>query len=227
MINLFWINDVTFPENTRVPIYVGFSFLSEEVGEKNEFKYNIDQYLSEGNILLGEEHFIVRKNDRIEFLADAGDDKEIKQNETVTVSATDISETATYNWYDASGNLIYTGKDLSISPQITEKYKLEVIADADGFKDYDEIIVEVKDRYIDNLSPNPASNNVVVEYKTDNTNSDYIMLLNTTATTNRNYIIDVNQTQAIFNVSNFQQGSYSVISFCDGVAVDMKTLIVQ
>ena len=150
--------------------------------------------------MLGEEHFIVRKNDRIEFLADAGDDKEIKQNETVTVSATDISETATYNWYDASGNLIYTGKDLSISPQITEKYKLEVIAAADGFKAYDEVIIEVKDCYIDNISPNPASNDVVVNYKTENTTSAYIMVLNATATANNNYIIDVNQTQTVLSI---------------------------
>lgn len=128
---------------------------------------------------------------------------------------------------EGDGNLIYTGKDLAVSPQITEKYKLEVIADADGFKDYDEIIVEVKDQYIDNISPNPASSNVVVNYKIDNTTSAYIMVLNATATTNSNYIVDVNQTQTTFNVSNFQQGSYSVILVCDGVAVDMKTLIVQ
>ena len=223
----FEINNVTFPPNTRVPIYVGFSFLSEKVGDKNEFKYHVNQYLSEGNSLLGGEHFIVKKHDRADFSADAGDDKEIKKDETITVSATDIVENATYNWYDAVGNLIYTGKDLAISPQITEKYKLEVIANADGFKDYDEVIIEVKDCYIDNISPNPASNNVIVEYKTENITSAYIMVLNSTATTNNNYIIDVDKPQTTLNVTNFQQGTYSVILVCDGVAVDMKTLIVQ
>ena len=223
----FEINNVTFPPNIRVPIYVGFNFLSEKVGDKNEFKYDVNQYLSENNSLLGGEHFIVRKHDRDKFSADAGDDQKIKKDETVTVSATDIIENATYNWYDEAGNLIYTGKDLSISPQITEKYKLEVIANADGFKDYDEVIVEVKDCYIDNISPNPASSNVTVEYKTENTTSAYIMVLNSTATINNNYIVGVNQTQTTFNVTNFQQGTYSVILVCDGVAVDMKTLIVQ
>ena len=70
-------------------------------------------------------------------------------------------------------------------------------------------------------------NNVVVDYKTENTTSAYLMVLNATATTNNNYIINVNQTQANFNVTNYQQGTYSVILVCDGVAVDMKTLIVQ
>ena len=228
----FWIENVTFPANTRIPIYVGFSFLTDEVGEKTEFKYQIEQYLIPNDVtmpqaLLGEEHFIVKQPNRSDFDADAGSDQSIKKNELVTVSATDINETATYNWYDEAGNLVYSGKDLAITPQMTEKYKLEVIAGADGFKDYDEVIVEVKDCYINSISPNPANNNVVVDYKTENTTSAYIMVLNATATTNNNYIINVSQTQANFNVTNYQQGTYSVILVCDGIAVDMKTLIVQ
>lgn len=223
----FWIDNVRFPKLTRVPVYVGFSFLSKKVGDKNEFNYQINQYLSEDNSLLGEEHFVVRKHKRNDFDADAGDNKKIKKNDNITVSATDIAETATYNWYNEAGDLIYTGKDLAVSPQITKKYKLEVIASADGFKDYDEVVVEVKDCYINSVSPNPASSNVMVDYKTENTTSAYVMVLNATATTNNNYIIDVNQTQTTFNVANFQQGTYSVILVCDGVAVDMKTLIVQ
>lgn len=223
----FQITAAPFSSKTRVPIYVGFSFLTDEIGEKKEFNYQVIQYLAADNSLLGSEHFIIVRPNRDGFDADAGNDKSIKKNETVTVSATDISETATYNWYDETGNLVYTGKDLSVSPLMTEKYKLEVIAGVDGFKDYDEVIVEVKDCYINTISPNPASNNVVVDYKTENITSGYIMVLNATATTNNNYIINVNQTQASFNVANYQQGTYSVILVCDGVAVDMKTLIVQ
>ncbi len=47
--------------------------------------------------------------------------------------------------YDQSGNLIYSGKDFTVSPEITEKYKLEVIAELDGVKDYDEVEVKVKE----------------------------------------------------------------------------------
>jgi len=223
----FQLTNVLFPSETRVPIYLGFSFLTDEMGEKQEFKYHVNQYMASDGALLGGEHFIIVKPDRNDFDADAGSDKIIKKDEIVTVSATDISESATYNWYDMDGNLIFTGEDFSVSPQMTETYKLEVIANADGFKDYDEVIVEVKDCYIDNVSPNPASNDVIVDYKIENTTSGYIMVLNATATTNNNYMIDVNQTQTTFNVANFQQGTYSVILVCDGVAVDMRTLIVQ
>lgn len=221
------VNDLTFPANTRVPVYVGFSFLTQKPTEKNEFRYNVNQYLSKDSSLLGGEHFIVRKHKRNQFFADAGNDKEIKKNDNITINASDISESAVYNWYDPDGNLIYTGKNLSVSPQITKKYKLEVIANADGFKDYDEVIVKVKQFMINNISPNPASNQVVVDYKADEANSAYLMVMDYTATTSYNYILDVNQTQTSFNVSNFQQGVYSVILVCDGVAVDMKSLVVQ
>jgi hypothetical protein len=90
-----------------------------------------------------------------------------------------------------------------------------------------EVIVNVKRFNIDNISPNPATNLVTVNYKADEASSAYLMVLNSTATTSNNYILDVNQTPTTFNVSNFQQGVYSVILVCDGVAVDMKSLIVQ
>ena len=221
------VSNLTFPPNTRVPVYVGFSFLSQKVTDKNEYRYNVNQYLSKDSSLLGGEHFIVRKQKRNQFNANAGPNKEILKNENATLHATDISESAIYNWYDPEGNLIYTGKDLSVSPQITKKYKLEIIADADGFKDYDEVIVDVKRFTINSISPNPATNQVMVDYKADEASSAYLMVLNYTATTSSNYILDVNQTQTTFNVSNFQLGVYSVILVCDGVAVDMKSLIVQ
>ncbi|OFY97932.1 MAG: hypothetical protein A3K10_07105 [Bacteroidetes bacterium RIFCSPLOWO2_12_FULL_31_6] len=221
------IENLTFPPNTRVPVYVGFSFLTQKVTDKNEYRYNVNQYLSKDSSLLGGEHFIVRKQNRNQFNANAGPNKEIVKNENAILYAADISESAIYNWYDPEGNLIYTGKDLSISPQITKKYKLEIIADADGFKDYDEVIVEVKQFMINNVSPNPASNQVVVDYKADEASSAYLMVMDYTATTSYNYILDVNQTQTTFNVSNFQTGVYSIILICNGVAVDMKSLVVQ
>lgn len=221
------VTNITFPPNTRVPVYVGFSFLTQKVTDKNEYRYNVNQYLSKDNSLLGGEHFIVRKQKRNQFNADAGPNKEILKNENATIHATDISESAIYNWYDPEGNLIYTGKDLSVSPQITKKYKLEIIANADGFKDYDEVVVDVKRFTINSISPNPATNQVIVDYKADEASSAYLMVMDFTASTSYNYILDVNQTQTIFNVSNFQPGVYSVILVCDGVAVDMKPLIVQ
>jgi hypothetical protein len=223
------LEDIYFQSETRIPVYIGFSFLTDELSEKNVFKYHIRQFLSNADsiVKVGEEHYEIRRYDRDIFSADAGDDQEIIENENTDLHAKDISEPATYNWYNSEDSLIYSGKDFTVSPEVTEKYKLEVIANSDGTKDYDEVIVKVKDCYISAMSPNPATNMVTVDYKVKNITSAYIMVLNTTATSSNNYIINVNQNKINFNVSSYTTGSYSVILVCDGKAVDMKTLIVQ
>ena len=48
-----------------------------------------------------------------------GSDEEIDKNETITINAGQINEDAVYNWYDQEGNLIYTGTDLTVSPDVT------------------------------------------------------------------------------------------------------------
>ena len=227
--NKIKIENIEFPSETRVPIYIGFSFLSDELSDKNVFKYHLRQFLSNQDAItkVGEEHFEIRRTDRDAFSADAGDDQEVIENENTDLHAKDISEPAIYNWYDSKDSLIYSGKDFTVSSEITEKFKLEVIASSDGTKDYDEVIIKVKDCYISSMSPNPATNLVTIDYKVKNVTSAYLMVLNTTATSSNNYIININQNQINFNVSSYPTGSYSVILVCDGKAVDMKTLIVQ
>ena len=73
-----------------------------------------------------------------------------------------LFRSAIYNWYDASGVLIFTGKDLSVSTDVAQKYKLEVIATADGFKDYTEVEVNLKPSTLGIINPNPVNNNVVI-----------------------------------------------------------------
>jgi acyl-CoA-binding protein len=131
------IKGIHLSPHIRGTIKLSFNFLSEKLSEKTIFKYYAVQKQSSNGAVIGGELFQVQHKQRTKFIADAGIDKEISVQENITISATDISEAAIYNWYDTNGNLIFTGKNLSISPEITKKYKLEVIATADGFKDYD------------------------------------------------------------------------------------------
>ncbi|MEA3443312.1 MAG: S8 family serine peptidase [Bacteroidota bacterium] len=226
-------NELNFTANTRIPIYVGFSFLTDELTDKNEFEYHVVQKHSVPHPVLGEHwtggvHFKVTKYERDPFDADAGGDKEIDIGDSVTISATQIAEAAEYNWYNPSGNLIYTGQDLTVSPDITIKYKLEVIADTDGFKDYDEVEVNVNRYKINSLSPNPTSSNVTVTYDAEGAASAYLILIgaNVFGSVN-NYIIDCTQTQTIISVANYQPGIYTVALVCDGQIVYAKALAIQ
>lgn len=221
-----YLNHVSFPSDKRVPIYIGFSFLVRELSEVNKFDYHIRQYLSSDSSLLGGVHYTVQRHERTPFMANAGSDKQIKLGESVNINANLINESAIYNWYDLNGTLIYHGTGFSVSPNITKKYRLEVVANSDGFKDYDEMEVQVKQYWIENISPNPASNQVCINYSTVQANSAYIMIMNQTATVSNNYIIDVNQSSININLSTYQTGIYTAILVCDGIAVDAKSLIV-
>lgn len=163
------------------------------------------------------------------FISNAGNDKEINENETVTLSAEQINEAAIYNWYDADGNLIYQGKDLTVSTDVTKKYKLEIVAEKDGFKDYDEIQVKLKPSIIESISPNPSSNEIQVKFKLNGVNSAYLIIIGQYGanSTSNNYVLNTTSTQTTIDFSNYTNGFYTVALVCNGQIVDTKTLIKQ
>lgn len=207
--------------------YVSFNFLTKELTAKRDYTYHVSQTDDQTNQILGGETFEVHKYQRDPFNADAGSDEEIEKNETVTITAGTINESATYNWYDPSGNLIHTGTDLTVTPQMTQTYKLEVITDIDGFKDYDEVQVTVNPYRLESLVPNPVSAQVTVNYLADGASSGYIMVVNTNTGNSDNYILDVQQTQVSIDVSPYTPGLYNIILVCDGEVQNSKTLIKQ
>jgi subtilisin family serine protease len=223
------LDNIIFNANEMGLLTLDFNFLTEELTDKDEFTYHIIQKDLNTGEVIGGETFVIRKNYRDIFVADAGDDKEIDKNETITLSAEQINEAALYNWYDTEGNLIYQGKDLTVSTDVTKKYKLEIVAEADGYKDYDEIEIKLKPSIIETISPNPASNQVQVNYKLNAVNSAYLMVIGQYATngTSNNYVLDLSSNQSIINLSNYSNGYYTFALVCDGEIVDAKNVLKQ
>jgi serine protease len=190
--NLVQLNNTIFNPNEKAALELKFNFLTEELTDKTEYLYHVVQKNATSNEIEGGCTFVIQKNNRPVFLADAGTDKAKDKNEPIAISASQISEPAIYNWYDSLGNLIYTGKDLTITTDIATKYKLEVIATADGFKDYSEINVSIKPSTISAISPNPTSSTISVDYKINETGTAYLMILGNYGTTyaSNNYILD-------------------------------------
>ena len=170
------LGQLAFSTNERDLLHVGFNFLTREVSDKNEFGFNVIQRNHVDNAILGGEAYTIYKTQRKQFIANAGSDKEIELLNNTTLSAYQIAEQATYNWHDEDGNLVYTGKDFTVSPELSTKYKLEVIASADGFKDYDEVEVKVKEFSINSISPNPSNSIINIDYKAINASSAYMMI---------------------------------------------------
>ncbi len=226
--NSAWLKNLSFESHERSTIHVSFNFLTEEVTEHSEFDYFVVQRQTDGSIIGGENYHIIKTNpERDNFLASGGSDKNISKTDSIELVASSIGEPAIYNWYNSEGDLIYTGMSIMVSPEITEKYKLEVIAIEDGYKDYDEVTVNVKQHEIKSISPNPASNTATLVYRIENAVSAYLQLTTPYGTTSNNYILDLNQNQIVLDLSSYPIGNYSVILVVDGVLVDTKSLSKQ
>lgn len=219
--------NILFEPNEFGILNVTFNFLTQELTDKENYIYRIIQRDANTNEIIGGQTFEIRKKTNQFFTANAGDDKTIEKFENVTLSAETISDLHIYNWYDAEGNLIYTGKDLTISPEITQKYKLEVISTLDGFKDYDEIEVKVNPYSLHDLLPNPVSDELNISYSASGANSAYLMLISSNNGTSDNYIINVSEENKQIDVSNYPSGLYFVSLICNGVLVDSKNLIIE
>ena len=222
------LDNLAFNPHELGTITLYFNFLTEKMTDKDKFTYRLIQHDYYTGKVIGGETFIIKKQPRPAFLADA-DDKEADKGEIVTLSATSINEAAEYNWYDMDGNLIYQGEDLSVTVDMAKKYKLEVIATADGFKDYKEVEVKLKPNRIEQLTPNPANDQVNVSYKINEGNDAYLMLINISGNSNSvgNYVIDVNDNQIDINLSNYPTGIYSVVLVTDGQITDVQELIIE
>ena len=102
-----------------------------------------------------------------------------------------------------------------------------ILHSTDGFKDYDEVVIEVQQFWLKDITPNPTASTTNISYQIEGASSAYLMVLNGFGTVNNNYIITPNSNQVILDVSGYTPGVYNVILIVDGQAVDAKSLVVQ
>lgn len=202
-----------------------FNFLTKEASNKPDFKFQIIQRDGITDEVVGGENYEISKYYRTKFYAQI--ETSTSQTNELLLKASDIGEPAVYNWYDESGNLIYQGKDLTVTDEITQKYKLEIVALSDGYKDYDEAETSgTNPNKITEIYPNPAIDQLTISYQLASEESAYIAINSLYLTNNisNNYILDNNATQKIIDISNYPSGVYSVILVVGGNIAEMKTI---
>jgi subtilisin family serine protease len=219
------LDNLQFLPNEWGTAYITFNFLTKKLTNKTLYTYHVIQKDYVTNEVVGGVTYEIRKQPRPAFTANAGNDEEIDRSESVTLQASEINEDAVYNWYDVDGNLIYTGTTITVSPQFTQQYKLEVISNLDGLKDYDDLQVTVNPYKIQSLIPNPATSTVTVNYIADEATSAYLMVVHQNSGNTSNYIIDIEENSHIIDLSGFATGLYSIILVCDGEIQGSKNLI--
>ncbi|GER59043.1 hypothetical protein ULMA_11510 [Patiriisocius marinus] len=218
------LNNIILPPNSYSAINISFNFLTDKKDETQNYTFHVIQRDSNNDEIIGGETYVINKYPRPNFQAEAGNNKEIDKDESVTISAAQINEAAQYNWYDPEGNLIYTGENLTVSPNVTKTYTLEIISDSDGYKDYDEVKIKVNPYKIESLAPNPSNSTVSINYIADEATSAYIMVVGTNNNTSNNYIIDPSLTTINLDVTNYENGIYAIALVCDGEIVSSKYL---
>ncbi len=220
------LKNLRFEPNEQTLIRVNFNFLARRMSGQKEFDFDVIQTVAGTDEIIGGERFHIIVDGRNGFFANAGNDVVISKGDIANLNAYRLPEKAIYNWYDQEGNLIYSGSNLTVSPNITKKYRLEVISNLNGIKDYDTVVVKVKSFEISTVYPNPAKSRVTLNYKATKANSAYIMITQSYGTT-RNYIIDKNKQSIDIDLSKYQPGVYHVVLVCNGKIVDSKPLIVK
>lgn len=223
------IPNISFESDERIPMYVGFNFLTEDLKGDNDYELSISQYISGNDTILNSQSYkICKSGTRSLFFADAGNDQFIELGESTLLTAGNVSENVVYNWYNSQNELLGSNQSILVQPNEDGIYTLEVIATSDGFKDYDEVHVSVLKNIINSISPNPSSSLVAVDVTVeDNVNNVQLMLMNSIGLVEQT--INVNNSSGSYqiDVSNELPGVYSVILICNGVTQDTETIIVQ
>lgn len=224
------LDNLIFQTDEIGTLYLHFNFLTKEVTEKALYTYHVVQKDGSTGEILGGVAYQINKDPRGLFYADGGGDKEVDKNETIVLSAETIGEPAIYNWYDSEGNLVYEGVEFEVMVEVAEKYKLEIIALSDGFKDYVEVDIDLKPNVIKQVYPNPALVSTSVDYKINKGESAYLSVTGFYGAGNgisNNYVLNIDQDQVTLDLSSYPSGLYAVALIVNGQISDTTTLIKQ
>ena len=223
------VKNIVLSGNEIGLISLKFNMLTKKTSPIERFTYHLVQMDAVTDEKIGGESYEIRKPPRPLFFAEA-DDIAADRNTLVTLIAEDINEAAIYNWYDSEGGLIYTGTELTVIADIAKTYKLEITADADGYKDYTDVNVELNPHELKAVVPNPAYSAVTVSYNLNAPDSAYLSILgyigNDTGV-ERNYILNTESLNHVIDLSDYAIGFYTVKLICDGQLVGTLNLIKQ
>lgn len=208
-----------FPANEFGLLNVKVNFLTEEYTDNIEFGFNVEHWDENTNTLMGGELYLINKNEREIFEADAY----VANN---TINAIPINEPAVYSWYDTNGILLHIGQNYTVK-NANGTYLLEVVADYDGFKDMKEVNITNNSSLLYNIYPNPATNYVTIQYNQLNCINAYLMLVDISNNHTSNYILDTNDTSITLNTTSLTPGVYRIVLVCDNNLIESHNLKIQ
>ena len=195
-----------------------------------EVKFHVVQTDYTTDEVIGGELYHVITPPRVPFYAEA-EDVYALQDDDVILSAVDIGEPAQYNWYDMEGNLVCQEIDFQTIASENHTYKLEVIALADGYKDYADVKIEIiqNPNKIASIYPNPAgsADDVTIDCVLSTIASAQIVISDYFGRVFGDFSITNTAPSVDFNVRGYPIGTYVVKLVSCGQIIDTKTFVKQ
>ena len=203
-------------------------FISDKMPELNEFDFDLTYQENGKNA--ESMRFTAVRDENIYFKAHAevNNPKVVKAKEEVTLTANQIIADAKYIWHDEADNIIGEGYQITLIPDYSQTYKIEIEQKDNGYKSYDEVQVIVVDGVIKSLAPNPANDYVTVTYLlSDNATDASIQVSDIYGNISASYPLQISMTKQQIPLSGLMPGTYLVKLLISGTAVDSKNLLKQ
>jgi hypothetical protein len=221
------IKHLYFDTSEVSKLNVTFHFLTQHVQNNMNYLFHVSQKNANSYELIGGETYEIERKIRPLFSASTSGDIVINEFETITIAADNIGESAIYRWLEDDGSVAYVGQNLTISPEFSKNYLLEVTALEDGYRDYHHVYITVRNNYIVSLSPNPASNNINVNYKIHQSANTAKLIVSNLFGFSEEVLLNKNASNSNIGTYNYNNGIYNVQLVVDDIIVDNKNLLIQ
>ena len=221
----FVLDGITLPPDHHYTVEASVKFYADNVVSEEGFVFDLIE--KSGKEVIGAERFIAYKDPSRTFEAKILGEQMVLAGESLTLTAKDIGESAQYIWHTLDGDVIGEGMSLVVTPEATCSYVLEVVADADGYKNYDTAKIAVVDGAIVNLAPNPSNHQTVVAYRlADGVTGGMLILSNAAGLIVYSEPIDAAGDVHTIDLQCLSPGQYIVRMDIQGVVVDTAVLVV-
>lgn len=137
-----------------------------------------------------------------------------------------ITEDATYQWYDANGTTVASGKVATIdASKASGTYKLKVKAASDGAVNYATVSLD-KIPVMEAVSPSPFDNELTISLRRAAKGSTHVLITGVTnPSVQKDFLMRNGESRMTIYTSNYPKGTYLVTIMEDGEILDTKTVV--
>jgi serine protease len=223
------LQNLKFGPHEYATITLEFHFLAEKISAKSDYTLHVIQRDKETSQIIGGETYLVRKSKRPGMTSYSSISLKADVGELVAFTAQKLEEEAIYNWYNSEDELVASGVEFQTNAKENCTYTLEVTAVSNGYRFYEEAKLEINPARITNVSPNPASGAVTIDYILNLNTSLQVKIIGTYANSNIEKIHSVpeNSDNLIIDLNGLQHGFYTVALISANQIFDATILLVE